>query len=311
MPQNRKKKEKRLIPTREIGKPIDHQQLRPSQILFQQAKAEIEIEESLDTQSVVILDTQNNQLNTPQQTIFGHSKTSNLDTLIREISHPNKNVLDTQDRITGHPKETILDTYTPKKEIETPKKVTYLDTKTTKIKTLDTQKKYDYKKYEANRSTVRVNLHLHKDLDQRVREYCVKAKPRLELKEFFELAALHFLDTQKENPLSANAPLDDRRSIIFKTSPSIINLYRELSGNLKWKINDDAKASAYNQIDLRFIELGILHTIGNKQGGGKINSFAYFIPEIENWSNSGLDSNTIEGLIRHYRNRLGFKTEDT
>jgi hypothetical protein len=44
MSTQKNKKEKRVIPTREIGKPIDQQKLRPSQILFQQAKAEFDIE---------------------------------------------------------------------------------------------------------------------------------------------------------------------------------------------------------------------------------------------------------------------------
>jgi hypothetical protein len=44
MPTQKKSKEKRNIPIREVGKPIDQKQLRPSQILFRQAKEEIDRE---------------------------------------------------------------------------------------------------------------------------------------------------------------------------------------------------------------------------------------------------------------------------
>lgn len=276
--------------------------------------------DDLDTQIEIsghsenkILDTQNipfgqpsNKPSDTQTKNSGHSEDKSLDTQKTPFGQPNNIQSDTQTENSGHSDTNRLDAFAPEKRTDAPKKEMVLSAKPPKEKTLDTQKKYDYRKYEATRSTVRVNLHLDKSLDQRVREYCVKTDPRLELKEFFEMAALHFLDTQKGNGLSANAPLDDRRLIMYKTQPRIINLYLKFSGNVKWKMSDDAKASAYNKIESKFIELGILHTLGNRQGGGKINSFAYFIPEIDNWIESGLADETIETLVNHYKQRLGF-----
>lgn len=252
-----------------------------------------------------------------QGEIFGHSENSILDTQktvtdtpkTEKIRHSEKLPLDTQIIFSEQPNKIDLSANAPKTVNEAPKKDKVLSAKTLKVKNLDTQKKYDYKQYDAKRSTVRINLHLDKGLDQRVREYCVKANPRLELKEFFELAALQFLGTQKESGLSANAPLDDLKLMIYKTKPSIINLYLKISGNSKWKINDDAKASAYNEIDLQIIELGMLQTLGNKTTNAKINSFAYFIPEIDQWIQTNPSGEILSEMVKHYRRRLGISDE--
>lgn len=92
------------------------------------------------------------------------------------------------------------------------------------------QKNEEWRKYDKARSTVRVNLHIDKEIDKKVRKYCfIDADPKVELREFYERAASHllnFLDTQNIGSLSAETPLDDKRlKMMFKTKPRIINLY--------------------------------------------------------------------------------------
>lgn len=231
----------------------------------------------------------------------GHSKTSDLDTQKPPTWTPKNKNTDTQ-------KPENLSAIAPNIEAHAPKNLQTLDAYAPKNKTLDTQKKYDYRKYDAKRTTVRVNLHIDKRLDQEIREYCVKANPRLELKTFFELAARRLLDTQKDETLSANAPYDDRRLMIsWKTKTPIINLYLRYNAILnqkpKWTVNDDEKANHLNNVDLRIIELGIIQTQFQKGFKGKINSFSYYLNEINNFLELEMTGEVLETMIKINRQR--------
>ncbi len=65
-------------------------------------------------------------------------------------------------------------------------------------------------------------MHIDKEIDKRVRQYClIDAEPKIELKEFYERAALtqlELLDTRKTQNLGAGTPYDDRRMMLTSKS---------------------------------------------------------------------------------------------
>ncbi len=243
------------------------------------------------------LDTQTIKPDAPKETLFGHSENKPLDTQNNNSGHSEELFLDTQPEKSGHPITENLSANAPENKIEAPKNEKTLSANTPKEKILGTQKKYDYKKYDAKRSTVRVNLHLDRELDQNVREFCVLSNPRLELKEFFELAARHFLDTQKKLGLSANAPVNNLINSLSRTKPSIINIYLAYNSifntETKWKTSDDKVGEIFNNADIRLVEIGIIQTQGElyqqlengkyakKDPSKIINAFSYYRQKIE------------------------------
>jgi hypothetical protein len=260
-------------------------------------------QKTLDTQSIqtkTLKTTENEHSNklfldtpTDPSKIYGHSNNSNTDTLQRDF---------------GHSTTQRQDTYAPKKEERTPKQEKVLSAYTPQNKILDTQESKNYRKYEAKRTTVRINLHVSKETDRKVREYCLKTDPRLELKEFFELAARHFLDTQSNQSLGVYTPYDDRRLMMnWKSRLFIINLYLQyneiFNKKTKWTVNDDEKAFRFNEVNPKVIELGIIQTQFQKGFKGKINSFSYYINEIENFIELGMDGEVLETMLKINRQR--------
>jgi hypothetical protein len=247
------------------------------------------------------LDTQKIKTNALKNANTEHSNVISLDTQKLNTNAP-------QNVNTGHSNTKSLDTLTPKNTVWTPKENSILSAKTPKIKSLDTQKKYDYRKYEKQRSTIRVNLHLDKELDKKVRQYCLDAEPRLELKEFFEIAAINFLDTQNNKSLGAKTPYDDRRLMIsYKTKVHIINLYLRynsiLNAKTKWTVRDDEKSFQLNEVDSKVIELGIIQTQFQKNFKGKINSFSYYLNEIDNFNELGMSGEVLDTMLKINRQR--------
>jgi hypothetical protein len=113
---------------------------------------------------------------------------------------------------------------------------------------------------------------------RQVKQFCLDRK--LTYQEFFERASMLYIDsvgTHQTGCVGTMGPHDDM--MIYKTHDDIIMLYRELTGN-RWKPADDRAATRFNDSDRRTIEIGLLSTLINAKGK-KINSFAYFIPEIE------------------------------
>lgn len=296
---------------------MPHDELFPPKVIpFESSKSDDIISENPSDNFTghpeqILPDTQPLEIGTPSIQETGHSGISNT-------GHSAGSQLDTQtskniapsNSNTGHSERSLLDTLAPSQDFFAPSKPKKLDTKTPSKKTAGHSKNENWRQWEGKRSTVRVNLHIDRELDKKVRSYCLDAEPRMDLKGFYEQAALLLLDTQSSTKLGANAPLDDLKLKIWKTKPRIINLYCRLTGNSKWKMNDDAKASAYNEIDLRIIELGILQTLGNRQGSGKINSFSYFTNEINTWIESNPAEATMDELLKHYRRRLGVATPE-
>jgi hypothetical protein len=103
----------------------------------------------------------------------------------------------------------------------------------------------------------------------------------------------------EQSPTSVGAKVryDDLK--IFKTYDDIINLYEVYTGN-RWKVKDDRDGQQFNGLDRRIIEVGILQTLLNFRGR-KINSFKYFIPEIEIAIQANLKGETLDIFLKRRR----------
>ncbi len=139
---------------------------------------------------------------------------------------------------------------------------------------------------------------------QRIKHFCVEHG--LEQQEFAELAAIHFMDavdSQKaEKPASKLASDDRDMMILFKTEPSIINLYLRYNPENRWKPSDDYEGARYNGKDIRLIEVGIIQTQFNARFK-KINSFKYYTTEIDIALETPLTDEVIEIMLRQGRRR--------
>ena len=279
-----------------------------------------------------------------QEKSVKHPESQNLDTQNQFIEQPNQDILDTQEDISGHPShknqdtqtkkplaprnnlfehpdDTNLGVETPKSEDDALKTRVNLDTPAPEKKAAVHSKNAKWRQYDSVRSTVRINLHISKEINRKVRQYClIDADPKIELKEFFELAAVHyleFLDTQNIRNLGAETPLDDRRlKMLYKSKPTIINLYlrynavfNEISSAgvkgkwaARWTPRDDEVAQRYNDVSPEVVELGILQTQLNKGvGEGKIQTFKYYTEEIEKVLASGVSDEMLETILQYHR----------
>jgi hypothetical protein len=139
---------------------------------------------------------------------------------------------------------------------------------------------------------------------QRIKHFLVDHS--LEQQEFVELAAIHFMevvDSQKVEKSDSRLALDDRElMILFKTEPSIINLYLRYNPENRWKPADDYEGQRYNGKDIRLIELGIIQTQFNARFK-KINSFKYYTVEIDEAFTTPLADETIEIMLKQGRRR--------
>ncbi|MBA3768525.1 MAG: hypothetical protein H0W99_16415 [Acidobacteria bacterium] len=155
-----------------------------------------------------------------------------------------------------------------------------------------------HKNDRHSKTRARVSLRPNKDILQRFRVFC--AQHGIDLQDFFELAGVHYIeyvDAHKLQVVDAKTPSDDL--MIFKTDDDIICLYREYTGN-RWKPGDDRAAARFNQTDRRVIELGILQT-KFRAGRKRINSFAYFVPEIEEIIELQISTEMLAVVLRRRR----------
>ena len=165
--------------------------------------------------------------------------------------------------------------------------------------------KVDSRKGDRHRSDkVPFNNRLSEATVNRIKHFCVDHN--LELQEFAELSAIHFMDAvdshQTEKLASSLAPDDRDLMIIFKTSPAIINLYLKYNPENRWKPADDYEGLRYNDKDIRLVEVGIIQTQFNARFK-KINSFKYYATEIDIALETPLADETIEIMLKHGRRR--------
>lgn len=148
------------------------------------------------------------------------------------------------------------------------------------------------------------NNRLSTETVNRIKHFCVDHN--LEQQEFAELAAIHFMDavdSQKAAIPDSKQALDDRGlMILFKTEPSIINLYLQYNPENRWKPADDYEGQRYNGKDIRLIEVGIIQTQFNARFK-KINSFKYYTTEIDIALETPLSDETIQIMLKQGRRR--------
>lgn len=154
------------------------------------------------------------------------------------------------------------------------------------------------KKDRHSKDRVKYTARFEPTLFNKIRHFCVDR--RLDIREFFELAAVHFMEQVEVHQAKVVDGLtahDDM--MIWKSTDDIIMRYRAMTGN-RWKPADDRAAARYNQTDIRLVEIGLLYTVLRTKAK-KINSFAYFLPEIEEVLAVKLGEETIDALLKHRR----------
>lgn len=167
------------------------------------------------------------------------------------------------------------------------------------------KRRVDSRKGDRHRGEkIPFNNRLSAETVNRIRHFCVDHG--LEQQEFVELAAIHFMeavDSQRGAVVGSKLALDDRDlMIIFKTEPSIINLYLQYNPENRWKPADDYEGQRYNGKDIRLIEVGIIQTQFNARFK-KINSFKYYTTEIDIALETPLSEETIEIMLKQGRRR--------
>jgi hypothetical protein len=158
-----------------------------------------------------------------------------------------------------------------------------------------------HKKDRHSKTRTRYTARLETSLFNKIKHFCIDRK--LSLQEFFEHAAVHMMDVvdvHQAHMVDVLTPHDDLL-MIWKSVDDIITRYRAMTGN-RWKPADDRAAARYNQTDIRLVEIGMLYTVLRTKAK-KINSFAYFIPEIEEVLAVKLGEETIDALLKHRRNQ--------
>ena len=237
------------------------------------------------------------------------------------IGYPNNEKLDSQTINPGYPADEKLDSLIAKKGVWIAKDSEGLDSNISKSKNLDSQKSEKagkWKKYEKKRKGKGIFLRTEDVLTKKFKQFCIEKG--WDFSYATELAwnkLMTDLAIQTDTDLDSLIALDDRRlKMLFKTKPSIINLYlrynsifNELSGAIgkgkwaaKWSPRDDEAAGKYNDIPTAVVELGIIHTQLNKGiGAGKIQTFRYYIDEIEKVLISGVSDEMLETILQYHR----------
>ncbi len=150
-----------------------------------------------------------------------------------------------------------------------------------------------------DRERERVNFWMKKTQKRELKEFAMRQG--LDLTDFLIEAAVHYMEcvaVRSGEGVAVNTSHDDLM-IWAKTADDIIMLYMCMTGN-RWKPADDRAARQYNDADRRLIEIGLLNTLLNAKGK-RINSFAYFIPEIDECLAVNLGEETIEIMLPRRR----------
>lgn len=155
---------------------------------------------------------------------------------------------------------------------------------------------------------------IRQDIKKAFDVFC--AEEQIFQQDFVELAGIKYIENyhaelaELENKPASNLALNDLKLItLWKTKPAIINLYLRYNAifneKSKWSTRDDDVGVAVNEYDLRVIELGILQTQANRGfgGGGKINSFSYYLPEIRNFAELKMGVATLNTMLEINRQR--------
>lgn len=161
---------------------------------------------------------------------------------------------------------------------------------------------------------VKVTIRHKQDFYQKIKDFCQNKD--LQIQDFYELAASQYMEIvdghqqhkvdghQLIPPTATNKdkwPSHDDL-MIFKSHDDIIMLYKNLTGR-RWTASDDRAAAKFNNVDRRTIELGMIQTYIQAKGR-KINSFKYFVPEIENIIDAKFDRENLDIYLKSRRKML-------
>jgi hypothetical protein len=159
----------------------------------------------------------------------------------------------------------------------------------------------EVRKHERRPATHRrVNFWLDKAEKKRVQDFAKSLD--MTLTDFLTFAAVHAMEcaeVQRAKNAEVNTSSEDMK--IFKAPDDIVMSYRELTGN-KWRPADDVTSRPYWDTDRRLIECGIINTL-LKTKQSKINSFAYFVPEIQEALAIPYGEEAIEAMHRRRRSQ--------
>lgn len=155
-------------------------------------------------------------------------------------------------------------------------------------------------KYEARRAQEEAKVNFFLPMPKHLEIKAFAATLGFTLTELYTFAVDHLKECREyqiANKSGVNTPHDDL--IIFKTHEDIIMLYRNYTSN-RWKPHDDTAGKEQNGTDRRLLEIGILNTMLNFKGR-RINSFKYFLPEIEELQMSKLGEETLDIMLKRRR----------
>jgi hypothetical protein len=154
-----------------------------------------------------------------------------------------------------------------------------------------------------SKSKVTVTFRISLETDELITK--TSAACALSKQAFLELA-IHHLAEQLTSQSGGNGVSklahDDRRINFWKTDNIIIGIYEGYTKNF-WKPADDREAQQFNAKDIRCVEVGILNTLLRTKAR-KINSFAYFIPEIEEMYAVKLPDEVVDVMLKRRREQL-------
>jgi hypothetical protein len=157
---------------------------------------------------------------------------------------------------------------------------------------------------QSKGTRVQVAIRIRQSVKQAIDMFM--AKEGMNQQDFFELSASQFIENYEKQLADLNAKgasllaQDDRRKILYRTTPLIINLYRAYNPGNRWTPKDDEAGVKYNDADLRVVECGIIYTQQNA-GYKKIRSFGYYQNEIDEYLSQKLSEQAISYALESSR----------
>jgi hypothetical protein len=267
------------------------------------------------------LDSQSREISISKEQNEKYPNKVNLDSQNQGLGYPNNRNVDSQVSDAGNPNNKNLDSLIAENSLEISKKPASLDSNLAENKNQDSQtnnKKGSWAKYDNKRKSKGVFLRTSDEITKKFKQFCIEKE--WDFSHGTEIAwnkLMSDFDSQISEGLDSLIALDDRRlKMLYQTKPFIINLYlrynsifNELSSasakskwSARWTPRDDEAAKKYNDADPRIIELGIIQTQTNKGiGQGRIQTFKYYVDEIENCLLAELNSETIDTILTYHR----------
>jgi hypothetical protein len=127
-----------------------------------------------------------------------------------------------------------------------------------------------------NKNKTRIQPRIDKVILKKIKGFCVKNG--MELGEYIEMLALHHLELVESTKRETRSPQIDK-TIHYRSSSLIINLYETMMKKNRWTWNDDKEAARFSDDQIDAIECAMIRTIIRAKQ--PIRTFKYFIPEIE------------------------------